>query len=246
MAVSLGSCMCLLVGSSTSSRKSALLAWFLLSGGGGGGGGVKGKELLCAGSFYIIILLIYLVVCFQKLSEKQYQYRHSVWLLMITVIHFILFWPIRSKTFCCQFLFKKTMKTSLILSWKLVLAWWRILKQSGEHKLWHWLESFECLSTWEASSVAKCSRSRVEKMLGGFADVTGITAHIKKMYTTQERSSLGIGSLMPNILPILKDEKTINRKLLAQEYRWCTIWLFISVKSQRRFLGVTYALIQTP
>ena len=42
--------------------------------------------------------------------------------------------------------------------------------------------------------MAKCSRSRVEKMLGGFADVTGITAHIKKVYTTQERSLLGIAS----------------------------------------------------
>ena len=65
------------------------------------------------------------------------------------------------------------------------------MKESGARKLWHCLESFKCLNTREASSVAKCSRSCVEKILGGFADVTSNTAP-PKMNTTQERSLLGL------------------------------------------------------
>ena len=47
------------------------------------------------------------------------------------------------------------------------------------------------------------------KMPDGFADIAGITARTKKnLYTAPASSPQGIGSFTPNMLPILKHEKT--------------------------------------
>lgn len=50
-----------------------------------------------------------------------------------------------------------------LLSWKLVKAWSKICKQLVHHRLWQCLESCKSLNMWEALSVAKYSRTCVEK-----------------------------------------------------------------------------------
>ena len=46
------------------------------------------------------------------------------------------------------------------------------------------------------------------KILGGFTDVIGIAPRIQNFVYITRTEPLGIGSLTPNISPILKDEKT--------------------------------------
>ena len=54
---------------------------------------------------------------------------------------------------------------SFILSWNVVEAWSRMLKQSLEHEVRHRSEFFKCLKMWEVLGyhVSMCSRTRVEK-----------------------------------------------------------------------------------
>ena len=52
-------------------------------------------------------------------------------------------------------------------------------------------------------------------MPGCFADTIGITARYANLQTTCERSLPGIGSITPNNLPILKEEKLVNIEIVA-------------------------------
>ena len=54
---------------------------------------------------------------------------------------------------------------SFILSWIVVEAWCRMLKQSLEHKVWQCSEFCKCLKTCEVLSLRVCSRTRVFQVI---------------------------------------------------------------------------------
>ena len=92
---------------------------------------------------------------------QNWNTRHLFWIFLI-LVHKIFFFFKKLP----QSIFHLVIVFSLILSWKVVAAWSKVLQHSSEQRVRHCGKLCKYLKIWEVPLLIKCSRTRVDKCRG--------------------------------------------------------------------------------